>query len=160
MASAKPDLADTGNPGYDDLNSDLFPNLIRADDGSDLNADLREFPAGADRGSDYLRKSLKQVLLGNYTGDVTALETLGQLALGLAGLDTAADIRDLTCDLTHWEWTPGHMGQDELGRAIEAAITAGISPRHRAMSPSMCPASRGSRLRPPSLSAIAAEKAV
>ena len=114
MASAKPDLADTGNPGYDDLSSDLFPDLIRADDGSDLNADLREFPAGADRGSDYLRKSLKQVLLGNYTGDVTALETLGQIAPGLAGLDTAADIRDLTYGLIHREWTPEHMGQTAL----------------------------------------------
>ena len=32
------------------------------------------------------------------------------MALGLTGLDFAADIRDLTYDLTNWEWTPEHIG--------------------------------------------------
>ncbi|MGE4354580.1 MAG: hypothetical protein AB7D36_10915, partial [Oscillospiraceae bacterium] len=63
---------------------------------------------------DYLKKSLNQIVLGNYTDDVTALGTLGQIALGLTGLDTPADIRDLAYDLTNWEWSPGHAGQTLL----------------------------------------------
>lgn len=39
---AKPALADIGNLGYDDLNSDLPPDLFHDDDYTDLNADLRE----------------------------------------------------------------------------------------------------------------------
>ena len=48
---------------------------------------------------------------GNYyEGDPTLLGTAAQVALGLTGLDFAADIRDLTHDLTNWEWTPQHIG--------------------------------------------------
>ncbi len=72
----------------------------------------REAAANGEKG--YFEKSLNQMLLGNYTDDVTALGTAGQVLLGLAGLDTPADIRDLTYDLTNWEWTPGHVGQTLL----------------------------------------------
>ena len=58
---------------------------------------------------DYLQKSLNQLLLGNYTDDVTLLGTAGQVMMGIAGVDAGADIRDLTYDLTHWEETPGRQ---------------------------------------------------
>jgi hypothetical protein len=60
---------------------------------------------------DYLKKSGSQVLLGNYTDDVTLLGTLGQIALGFTPLDWAADARDISSDLVNWEWSWGHAGQ-------------------------------------------------
>ena len=40
--------------------------------------------------------------------------TAGQVALGLTGLDFAADIRDLVYDFSNWEWTGKHIGQTLL----------------------------------------------
>jgi len=62
----------------------------------------------------YLGKSLNQILLGNYTDDVTALGTVGQVALGILGLDLPGDIRDLTYDITNWQSTPEHVRQTVL----------------------------------------------
>ena len=119
-------VAESQDLGYDEFNSDLPPDLYPEGDYTDLNADLREPVRGADRRGktagdgdagkrkDYLKKSLNQIVLGNYTDDVTALGTLGQIALGLTGVDTPADIRDLAYDLTNWEWSPGHAGQTLL----------------------------------------------
>jgi hypothetical protein len=42
------------------------------------------------------------------------LGTGAQIATGLLGLDLPADIRDLTHDLTHWQWSWGHVGQTLL----------------------------------------------
>ncbi|MDI9215864.1 hypothetical protein [Clostridium tertium] len=36
---------------------------------------------------EYLKKSFNQLLLGNFTNDVTALGTVGQVGLGLLGAD-------------------------------------------------------------------------
>ncbi|NMC57436.1 MAG: hypothetical protein GYA50_09475 [Eubacteriaceae bacterium] len=63
---------------------------------------------------DYLKRSAKQVVYGNYTDDVTALGTAGQIGLGLTGLDFAADIRDLVYDFSNWEWSGKHIGQTLL----------------------------------------------
>ena len=54
-------------------------------------------------------KSASQVVLGNYTDDVTFAGTAGQVCLGLFGLDLPADIRDLSYDLTHLKTTPWHQ---------------------------------------------------
>jgi len=62
----------------------------------------------------YLGKSFNQFLRGNYTDDVTALGTAGQIAAGLFDADLPMDIRDLTYDITHWQNTPGHIGQTVL----------------------------------------------
>ena len=73
---------------------------------------ITERPPGA---ADYWNKSAKQILLGNYNeDDVTLLGTAGQIGLGLTGLDLAGDIRDLTYDVTHWQWTPRHVAQTVL----------------------------------------------
>lgn len=62
----------------------------------------------------YLAKSLRQLLLGNYTDDVTFLGTLAEIAAGLVNLDLPMDIRDLVYDVTHWENTPKHAVQTLL----------------------------------------------
>ena len=46
----------------------------------------------------YLEKSLKQLLLGNFTDDVTLLGTALQIGAGIFNLDLLMDIRDLTAD--------------------------------------------------------------
>lgn len=63
---------------------------------------------------DYLKMSLKQVVFGNYTDDVTVLGTLGQIILSFIGVDLPADIRDLIYDVTHWENNGGHYLQTLL----------------------------------------------
>ncbi|WP_372999860.1 hypothetical protein [Lutispora sp.] len=72
--------------------------------------------------SDYLKSSGRQVVLGNYTDDVTALGTAGQVGLGITGLDAPADVRDLYYDFTHWEWSLSHAGQTGLDAAGLAPV--------------------------------------
>ncbi|SMC89055.1 hypothetical protein, partial [Papillibacter cinnamivorans] len=45
------------------------------------------------RAEEYLAESLRQVILGNYTDDVTLLGTALQIGMSLTGADTAMDIR-------------------------------------------------------------------
>lgn len=62
----------------------------------------------------YLKSSGKQIVLGNYTDDVTVLGTAGQIGSGLLGVDLPGDVRDLTYDITHWEWSWSHAGQTTI----------------------------------------------
>lgn len=62
----------------------------------------------------YLGRSWDQLWKGNYSDNVTALGTVGQVGTGLLGVDLPGDIRDVTYDLTHWEWSWGHAGQTVL----------------------------------------------
>jgi RHS repeat-associated protein len=62
----------------------------------------------------YLKASGKQVLLGNYTDDVTLLGTGVQVGSGILGVDLPADIRDISADLKNWEWTWSHAGKTGL----------------------------------------------
>ena len=64
--------------------------------------------------TDYLEASINQVVKGNYTDDVALLGTAGEVALGIAGFDLPMDIRDITYDLTNWEWSWSHAGQTAL----------------------------------------------
>ncbi|QLY81941.1 hypothetical protein [Clostridium intestinale] len=59
----------------------------------------------------YIWRSIKQVLLGNYTDEHTGLGTVGQIALGFTGIDFLADGRDLVYDFTNWSWTWDHGKQ-------------------------------------------------
>ncbi|WP_143318543.1 hypothetical protein [Clostridium sp. HBUAS56017] len=68
----------------------------------------------SEKGKSYFDKSLDQVVLGNYTDDVTVLGTGAQVGLGLAGLDLPAEIRDISADFVNWEWSWGHAGQTFL----------------------------------------------
>lgn len=75
---------------------------------------------------DYLKTSLKQMLLGNYTEDTNLLGTLGQVALGFLGLDLPADIRDLLYDVTHWKLTPSHAVQTILDAVALLPVVGSI----------------------------------
>ncbi|GKX27913.1 hypothetical protein SH1V18_03930 [Vallitalea longa] len=63
---------------------------------------------------DYLERSGEQIVMGNYTDEVTLLGTGGQIGLGILGLDAPMDVRDIVCDFHKWEWSWGHVGQTAL----------------------------------------------
>ena len=63
---------------------------------------------------DYFLSSGKQVILGNFTDDVTLLGTAAQIATGFAGVDLPGDVRDLSADIINWEWSWSHAGQTAL----------------------------------------------
>lgn len=44
---------------------------------------------------DYVKDSATQVVLGDFTDKVTVGGTVGQVALGLTGIDAAGDVRDI-----------------------------------------------------------------
>ncbi len=74
----------------------------------------------------YLQTSLKQVILGNYTGDTNLLGTLGQILLGLLGLDLPADIRDIIYDITRFEMSPEHAFQTLFDALAFLPIVGGV----------------------------------
>ncbi len=75
---------------------------------------------------DYLQTSLNQILLGNYTDDTNALGALGQIVIGLLGLDLPADIRDLVYDMTHFKLTPQHALQTILDAVALLPVVGGV----------------------------------
>ncbi len=68
-------------------------------------------PPATDFNNEIYEQAWNQIVYGNYSEDVTIIGMMGQVAVGLTGLDFAADIRDVWYDLTHWEWSWGHAGQ-------------------------------------------------
>ena len=75
---------------------------------------------------DYLQTSLKQVILGNYTDHANLLGTLGQILVGLIGLDLPADIRDIIYDITKFEMAPEHAFQTLFDALALLPIAGGI----------------------------------
>ena len=63
---------------------------------------------------DYTKRSGDQLLLGNYSDEVTLLGTGAQIGTGLLGVDLPGDIRDVTYDIQNWEWSWSHAGQTAL----------------------------------------------
>lgn len=59
---------------------------------------------------EYIKDSCEQLLLGNYSDNVTLLGTTLQIGASTTGLDIPMDIRDLFADLENWEWTGEHLG--------------------------------------------------
>lgn len=51
---------------------------------------------------DYIGRSLEQIILGNYTNEVTLFGTGGQIVLSIVGLDLPFDLRDLSYDVAKW----------------------------------------------------------
>lgn len=77
--------------------------------------DVKNFATDSlDDFKDYIGRSVEQIILGNFTDEVTILGTVGQIALGILGVDLIADIRDLASDFVKWEWSWGHAGQVAL----------------------------------------------
>jgi hypothetical protein len=83
-------------------------------DAQDITASADSMPDDDDQGGgagQYLWNSLKQVGFGNYTPDEerTLLGTIGEIGVGfIPYVGSAASARDLSYDLTHWEWTWWH----------------------------------------------------
>ena len=75
---------------------------------------------------DYLATSLKQMILGNFSEDGNLLGTLGQVALGLLGLDLPMDIRDLLYDITHFKLTPEHAFQTLMDVLALFPVVGGV----------------------------------
>ena len=59
----------------------------------------------------YLRRTLNQVILGDFSGDVTLAGTAAQALLGLSGFDILTDIRDISHNVINWEWSWQHAGK-------------------------------------------------
>ena len=66
------------------------------------------------------------MILGNYTDDTNLLGTLGQMLVGLIGLDLPADIRDLVYDVTNFEMSPKHLLQTLLDFVSLLPVVGGI----------------------------------
>ena len=64
--------------------------------------------------TDTIPKATKQIFYGNYSDEVTVTGTTGQIAIGFSGVDFVADIRDVTYDVDHWEWSWSHARQTGL----------------------------------------------
>lgn len=82
--------------------------------GKGSGAGINDTTKGKDEDENYFLKSLKQLVLGNFTDDVTILGTLGQIALGIFDFDLPMDIRDISADFANWKWSWGHAGQTAL----------------------------------------------
>ncbi len=61
-----------------------------------------------------LKKALNQIVLGDYSEDVTILGTAGQIVISIFGLDLYADVTSITYDAAHWEFDWGHAGKTGL----------------------------------------------
>ena len=74
----------------------------------------------------YLKKSGKQFLLGDFTDDVTLLGTGFQVGTGILGIDLPADIRDIAASFVNWEWSWGHAGKTALNVAAVLPIVGAL----------------------------------
>lgn len=55
-----------------------------------------------------IKGGARQVIQGNYYENVTLSGTIGQVLTGLFDIDLPGDIRDVSYDITHWEWSKEH----------------------------------------------------
>ena len=58
----------------------------------------KDFDGLREKVGDYLSRSLEQIICGNFKEEVTLLGTIGQVLLGVVGVDLPCDIRDLAAD--------------------------------------------------------------
>lgn len=76
-------------------------------------ANTVENKSNLEKAGDYLGKSLKQVVLGEFTEDVTILGTVAEFGLALTGLDFIMDARDFIACAKKGNWLG--MGLSALG---------------------------------------------
>ena len=107
-----------GSLSSGNFNLGMYPGLAMAGMGVGVTTLGPIIPGGVTNNNkgveEYLKKSFNQLLLGNFTNDVTALGTVGQVGLGLLGADLPLDIRDISADFINWEWSWKHAGQTAL----------------------------------------------
>ena len=95
-------------------NCDCTAEIVDNQGNTVFTLDEKAEPGEPSKTLEYLHDSLKQVVLGNFSENTNLLGTLGQIVLGLTGLDLPADFRDLFYDITNWETSPGHILQTLL----------------------------------------------
>jgi hypothetical protein len=76
--------------------------------------------------SDYVDRTKKQVVLGNFTEETTVMGTIIQIGAGVAGVDLPADLRDLSADVMNWEWSKSHIKQTLLDGISVFPIAGGF----------------------------------
>ena len=75
---------------------------------------------------EYLKKSFKQVILGEFTNtdDITLLGTVGEIGVGFTPVGIIQDGRDLVKCFVDWEWSWKHVGWTAFGLV---ALIPGVS---------------------------------
>ncbi|OGS22176.1 MAG: hypothetical protein A2252_04200 [Elusimicrobia bacterium RIFOXYA2_FULL_39_19] len=68
-------------------------------------------PGGAPDFSGYLQTAYNQLILGNYSQETNLLGTSAQIGTSLIGVDLPGDIRDVTFDITNYQFTWSHNFQ-------------------------------------------------
>ena len=58
--------------------------------------------------------ALEQVVKGKYADESNIIGTVGEVGVVFTGLDVVQDLRDLSYDVTNWEWSWGHVGETAL----------------------------------------------
>lgn len=91
-----------------------------------INVDTEAWKERFGQAWDYIYISGKQIILGNYTKDVTLAGTGGQVVLGVIGVDFPADIRDIFYDLQNWEWSWSHAEQTGLDMVALVPLIGGF----------------------------------
>jgi hypothetical protein len=76
--------------------------------------------------SDYVDRTKKQVVLGNFTEETTVMGTIIQIGAGVVGVDLPADVRDLSADVMNWEWSKSHIKQTLLDGISLLPIAGGF----------------------------------
>lgn len=61
--------------------------------------------------AEYIADAREQVVLGEYSNKVNALGTALQVGTGIIGIDLPGDLRDLSHNFRHWEWSGSHAGK-------------------------------------------------
>ncbi len=62
----------------------------------------------------YFLVSIEQIIKGKYADESNVVGTIGEIGVAFTGADIIQDIRDLSYDITHWEWSWGHVGETAL----------------------------------------------
>ncbi len=75
----------------------------------------------------YMEHSISQVAIGQYEDNPTALGTVMEYGLALAGADIHLDAINLLYDFHHWESTPEHMLNTTLDALSIIPVVGGFS---------------------------------
>ncbi len=62
----------------------------------------------------YFLVAIEQIGKGKYAEETNAAGTIGEIGVAFTGVDVVQDVRDLSYDVTHWEWSWGHVGETAL----------------------------------------------
>lgn len=121
-----------GNLASGNFNLGMYPGLAMAGMGvgagvTTLGPIISGGVTNSNKGiEEYLKKSFKQVILGEFTNtdDITLLGTVGEIGVGFTPIGIAQDGRDLVKCFVDWEWSWKHIGWTAFGLV---ALIPGVS---------------------------------